>query len=135
VNNTIQIIAIAVSVGLLGLVIELVRRRLLVEEHSFVWLICAVSLLLLSLFRGALHTLARWFGIDYPPSLLLLLLFFFVFIGLLSFSVAVSRQRAEIRRLFEELAIVTARLRAVEQRGELSAKGQNDRADSPARPD
>jgi hypothetical protein len=126
-NNTIQIVAICVSVALLGMVVELVRRRLLVEEYSFVWIICSASLLLLSLFRGALHALARWLGIDYPPSLLLLVLFFFVFIGLLSFSVVVSAQRAQLRKLFEETAILAARLRDLEVKNPGRSDAASDR--------
>jgi hypothetical protein len=126
-NNTIQIVAICVSVALLGMVVELVRRRLLVEEYSFVWIVCSASLLLLSLFRGALHALARWFGIDYPPSLLLLVLFFFVFVGLLSFSVVISAQRAQLRKLFEETAILAARLRDLELKNPARSDAAGDR--------
>jgi len=127
-NSTVQVVAICVSLGLVGLVVELVRRRMLVEEYSVVWLLGAICLLLLSLFRNGLHTCARWLGIDYPPSLLLLVLFFFVFIGMLSVSVVVSTQRAQIRRLFEEVAIVTARVRELERAAATTPPDRSDAA-------
>src|SRR5207237_4528 len=115
-TNLVQIVAIVVSSGLLLAVIELVRRRMLVEEYSFIWIVVAAALLLLSCFRGILHALARWLGIFYPPSLLLLVVLFFAFVGLLFFSIVVSRQRAQIHRLFEDTAILAARVRDLEDR-------------------
>jgi hypothetical protein len=115
-NPTVQIAAIIVSSGLFLAVVELVRRRLLVEEYSFIWIVVATALLVLSCFRNILHTLARWLGIFYPPSLLLLVVLFFVFVGLLFFSIVISRQRAQIHRLFEETAILAARVRELESR-------------------
>ena len=109
--DPVQILAIAVSALLLVLVIELVRRRLLGEEYALVWILGAVGLLALSVWRGGLDSVARWLGVLYGPALLLLLLGFFVFVALLFFSVVVSRQRVQIDRLIEDLAILEARLR------------------------
>ena len=58
----IQVVAIGVSVALLLGVLELVRRRKLTEEYSFLWIICAVALLILSVRRDILEWSARWVG-------------------------------------------------------------------------
>ena len=50
----IQIVAIAVSVLLLLGVLELVRRRKLIEEYSFLWIVCALALVTLSVRRDLL---------------------------------------------------------------------------------
>jgi hypothetical protein len=105
--------AVAVSAALLLSVLELVRRRKLREEYSFIWIGCAAALLVLSLWRDLLHIAARTLGIYYPPALLLLLLILFVFVASLYFSVVVSRQRQEIETLIEELALLDAELRAL----------------------
>jgi hypothetical protein len=107
----VQILAIAVSTVLLLLVLELVRRRLLGEEFAFAWLLGAGAMLALSLWPGALDAAAIWLGVRYGPALLLLILAFLVFVGLLLFSVVVSRQRTQIERLVEDVAILDARLR------------------------
>lgn len=109
--DPVQALAIAVSAALLGLVIELVRRRLLGEEYALIWILGALGLLALSVWRGALDRVARWLGVYYGPALLLLLLGVFVFVALLFFSVVVSRQRLQIDRLIEDVAILEARLR------------------------
>lgn len=107
----VRIVAVAVSAALLLLVLELVRRKQLVEEHAFIWIVCAVALLGLSIWRQILHAVAGWLGIYYPPALLLLVLIVFVFVASLYFSVVVSRQRAQIERLVEETAILAAQYR------------------------
>jgi hypothetical protein len=118
VTSTVQVVAIVVSVTLLAVVIELVRRRKLTEEYSFVWILCAIALLSLSLWRDLLHVVAHWLGVFYPPAVLLLVLTVFVFVACLYFSVVVSRQRQQIERLAEEQAILAARQRELEQRTE-----------------
>jgi len=125
VTNLVQVVAVLLSSLLLLMVLELVRRRMLVEEYSFVWIIGAACLLVLSLFRGILHTLARWLGIFYPPSLLLLVVLLLVFVGLLSFSVVISKQRAQITRLFEEQAILAARLREIQGKTDGKVDGKS----------
>ena len=107
-TDTIQIIAILVSTTLLVVVLELVRRHKLTEEYSFIWILCSLGLLGLSIWRESLHTLAHWLGIFYPPALLLLVLLFFVFVASLYFSVVISRQRGQIERLVQEMAILSA---------------------------
>ena len=117
-TSTVQVVAIVVSAALLAIVIELVRRRKLTEEYSFVWLLCAIALLSLSLWRDLLHVVAHWLGVFYPPAVLLLVLTVFVFVACLYFSVVVSRQRQQIERLAEEQAILAARQRELERRTE-----------------
>lgn len=107
----IQIIAVIVSVLLLLGVLELVRRRKLTEEYSFLWILSALALVGLSLRRDLLDTAAGWLGVYYPPMVLLIVLVAMVFIASLCFSVVVSRQRQQIERLIEETAILSAELR------------------------
>lgn len=107
----IQIIAVGVSLLLLLGVLELVRRRKLTEEYSFLWIFTALALVGLSLRRDLLDTAATWLGVYYPPMVLLMVLVAMVFIASLCFSVIVSRQRQQIERLIEETAILSAELR------------------------
>ena len=109
--DRVQIVALAVSVSLLAVVLELVRRRKLTEEYSFLWILCSVALVGLSIRRDVIDAAARWLGVYYPPMVLLMLLIVMVFVASLCFSVIVSRQRQQIERLIEETAILSAELR------------------------
>ena len=114
-NHTVQVVAVVVSLGFLLAVLELVRRRRLTEEYSFLWIGFALLLLVLSLWREILHAVARWLGVYYPPAVLLLALLLFVFVASLYFSVVISRQRRQIERLVEDLAILAAEVREVQE--------------------
>ena len=109
--DRIQIVSLAVSVLLLLVVLELVRRKKLTEEYSFLWILSALALLAVSAKRQVIDTTARWLGVYYPPIILVLLLILMVFVATLCFSVIVSRQRRQIERLIEETAILSAELR------------------------
>ena len=109
--DPIQAISIAVSIGLLLAVLELVRLRRLTEEYSIVWVVCALALLGLAAGRRQFDQMALWIGIYYPPALLLLVVIFIVFVVSLSFTVAISRQRQQIERLIEEVALLSAQQR------------------------
>ena len=96
---------------LLVVVLELVRRRKLTEEYSFLWIFSSIALLVLSLSSELLDVVARWLGVSYPPVVLLMLLILMVCVASLCFSVIVSRQRQQIERLIEETAILSAEVR------------------------
>ena len=114
-GNLVQLGSVVVSGALLLLVVDLVRRRKLTEEYSFIWILCAAALLVLSLWRDILHVTARWLGVYYPPAVLLLVLILFVFIASLYFSVVISGQRRQIEHLVEDLALLDQRLRETER--------------------
>ena len=114
--DRVQIVAIAVSVVLLIVVLELVRRRKLVEEYSIVWILVTLGMLGLSIWRDVLDRAARSLGVFYPPSLLLMLVIVLVFGALLFFSVILSRQRQQIQRLTEEAAILGAEVRELKKK-------------------
>ena len=109
--DRVQIVALVVSLSLLIVVLELVRRRKLTEEYSFLWIVCSLALVGLSIRRDVIDAAARWLGVFYPPMVLLMLLIVMVFVASLCFSVIVSRQRQQIERLIEETAILSAELR------------------------
>ena len=125
-TDRIQVVAIAGSLLLLAIVLELVRRRRLSDEYALAWIGFGLVLLGASVFRGALDRCALWLGIHYPPALLLLALVALVFLAALNFSVIVSRQRRQIERLIEDVAMLQAELRELE-RGEHTLPGEDQR--------
>jgi hypothetical protein len=117
VNDAVQIAAVAFSTLLLVVVLELVRRRRLTEEHSLIWVIGALALLALSMWRNVLDVAAAAIGVHYPPALLLLALTGFVLLVSLYFSVVISRQRRDIERMLEEIALLGAAVRELRDSG------------------
>ena len=122
-TDRVQILAIAASIVLLLVVLELVRRRRLVEEYSLLWVLAALALIGVSLRRDLLDSTARWLNVYYPPAVLVLLLILIVFVASLCFSVILSRQQQQIERLIDETAILSAEIRELRK-----ARTDNDSA-------
>jgi hypothetical protein len=125
----IQLLAIVASGILLLIVLELVRRRRLMERYALLWLLSGVVLLVLATFRGLLEDAARVIGVEYPPSALFFIAFAFVLLLLLHFSVAVSRLADQSKVLAQRLAILEKRVREVE-----AEAGTEEPAGEAARP-
>ena len=82
----IQIFAIAASGLCCWSILELVRRRRLLERYALLWLFSAIVLLILAVWRGLLEDIARFIGVAYPPNALFFIAFGFVLVLLLHFS-------------------------------------------------
>jgi hypothetical protein len=101
-----MLFGLVASVGALVLIIELVRQRRLKEEYSLLWLATGLVLLVLSISRPLLDTLANAVGIFYPPSALFLVALFFVLLILLQFSTVLTRLSRENKEMAQQLAIL-----------------------------
>ena len=112
-ETRVQIVAIAATAGLFVVLLELVRRRRMLERYAILWLFCSVALLGLSVWKGLLTDLAHAVGIFYAPSALFVIAFGFVLVLLLHFSVAVSRLAEQNKVLAQRVALLEER-----QRGE-----------------
>lgn len=110
----IQIVAILGAGALLLFVLELVRRRALLERYALVWLACAVVLLVLAIWRNLLEVVADALGIAFAPNALFFLAFAAVLFLLLHFSIAVSRLTDQSKVLAQRLALMDERLRRAE---------------------
>ena len=110
----IQLVAIGGTAVLLLVVLELVRRRRLLERYALVWLASALILLALGVWKGLLGSIASAIGIVYPPSALFVIAFGFILVLLLHFSTAVSRLTDQSKVLAQRLALMEQRQRELE---------------------
>ncbi len=101
-----QILAILGSLALFGFVIDFVRRGLLKEKYSVLWLACSVAILILSAQKGLLDLLASYIGIAYAPSLLFLVAFLFILLIMLHFSVVISILHEKNKVLTQEITLL-----------------------------
>lgn len=101
-----QILSILGSLAMLGFVIDFVRRGLLKEKYSVLWLACSIAILILSVQKGLLDLLAGYLGIAYAPSLLFLVAFLFILLIMLHFSVVISILHEKNKSLTQELTLL-----------------------------
>jgi Uncharacterized conserved protein (DUF2304) len=112
-------ISIAAAIGsllLILIVLELIRGRRLKERYALLWLATGVVLLVLSAWRGGLNTIAGWLGVSgYPPAILFAAAIMFVIAVLLHYSTVLSRLTDDNVLLAQEVALLRARLDALEE--------------------
>ncbi len=115
VGTKAQIVAVIVAGIFLGVVLELVRRRRLVERYALLWMLGAVALVVLAIWRGALGELADLIGVISPPNALFLIALGVIFVLLLHFSIATSRLSEETKILAQEVARLDAEARVARE--------------------
>ena len=103
-GQTPQRIAVVTTLLFLALVIELVRRRRLVERYALLWISASLVLVVLAVWGGALQWLADTLGILSPPNALFFVGVGALFVLALHFSVAFSRLSEETKILAQEVA-------------------------------
>ena len=103
-------VSIASAIGsllLLLVVFELIRSRRLRERYALLWLLTGVVLLVLSLWRGGLNTIAGWAGVEtYPPAILFAVASFFVLAVLLHYSTVISKLSDQNSILAQRVALL-----------------------------
>jgi hypothetical protein len=114
-ETRIQIVAIAGAVGLLIIVLELVRRRRLMERYALLWLLSAVVILGLAVWQDALERLAALMGIIAAPNALFFVAVAFILLLLLHFSAAMSRLSDQSKVIAQRHAILEQRVRELEE--------------------
>jgi hypothetical protein len=115
-ETRIQIVAILGALGLFVVVLEMVRRRRLLERYALLWLLSALVILVLAVWRGALERVAHAVGIYSPPNALFFIALAFILVLLLHFSAAVSRLADQTKVLAQRQAIVEHSVRELEER-------------------
>jgi hypothetical protein len=122
----IQLVAIIGSVVLLLVVLEMVRRRRLMERYALLWLLSALILIGLASWRNGLVHVSRAVGIIYPPNALFFIAFGFVLVLLLHFSSAVSRLSDQTKVLAQRLALLEERVSHTEQPPAVARQGDEE---------
>ena len=97
---------IAMSILLIVLLLELIRRGKLREEYSLVWLFGALTILLMTIFRGSLRALADLLQVEYAPSFIFMVGIAVLIIIQLAHTTAVSFLPSRNRDLAQKYAIL-----------------------------
>ncbi len=108
-----QIITAFGAVVLALTVLELVRRRRLGEEYSFLWMVSSAVAAVLGFWTPALRGLTHSLGILYESSMVFLVGLAFGTTMLLYLSVRLTRLGRELAETIRELALVRGELEAL----------------------
>ena len=105
-----KVFAILAAVVLLVLIVELVRRRKMREEYSFLWILTGVSILILTIWYDLLLFFTELIGAVLPTTTLFLLGVMFLVLISIHFSVKSSRFTFQIEDLSQKLAILEEKI-------------------------
>jgi hypothetical protein len=109
-------IAFAVSLGFIGSILCLIRKRKLREQYSLLWLLLGVAMTALSLFPGVLDVLARKIHVIYAPSLLYFIGLMGVLFILLHLTIAISSLTHKLISLTQASALRQEHVKRLERR-------------------
>ena len=112
--DRLQLVSIFAAAVLLFVVLEMVRRRRLLERYALLWLGAAAVVLALACWSNALERLANALGIIEAPNALFFVALGFIVVLLLHFSAAVSRLSDQSKVLAQRLAIMEQHVRRLQ---------------------
>jgi len=105
-----EVMAILLSVGLMVLIFELVRRRKLREEYSWLWMLTGVTIFILAIWHGLLLSITRLIGAALPASTILFFGVFFLILINLYFSVKLSKLSNQVKELVQKSAVLSEKV-------------------------
>ena len=117
-----RFLALAISVLLVVLIVEMVRRRKLREEYSWLWLSLSLAMFVLALWPGLLDFVTDLIGAVLSTSTL----FFFALVFLILINVQFSVEISSLRTQIKNLAQQTALLQNTIEEGPAQAEVQDD---------
>lgn len=106
-----RIVIIGVALVLMLVIFELVRKRRLREEYSWLWLLAGGLIVVATFipFEGLLF-LAQSMGSTNPPAAIFFMGFIALIFLCLQFSVRLSRQTEQIKNLGQKISLLEAAL-------------------------
>jgi hypothetical protein len=125
----IAYIGIGIAVLIIVAVLWMLLTRQLREKYAVLWLLLGIVLLALGLFPGLLTAATEALGVQLPVNLLFATAIAVLLGVTLHLSWELSQSEAEARRLAEEVAIIGARLDALEAE---AGSGQKDVGQDPS---
>jgi hypothetical protein len=100
-----KIILFALGLVVFFFVLNLIIKRRLRIEHSILWLVVSLVIILMTVWQGLADRIAHLVGIDYPPSLFFAVAIFFGLLMLFHNSVEISKLKEQTKTLNQELSI------------------------------
>jgi len=109
-----KIFVILISIALMIFIVELVRRRKLREEYSWLWLLTGIIILILASWHDLLIYVTNFIGAALPTSTLFFLGLVFLFLIAVQFSTKISRLTDQVKNLTQENALLKERVEKME---------------------
>ena len=111
-----KIFALIAAIALCIFIVEMVRRKKLREEYSWLWLITSLGIIILVIWYDLLVFITEMIGAALPTTTLFVFGLLFLLLIALHYSVKISSLTDQVRNLAQKIAILQSELD--EQRAE-----------------
>jgi len=113
VTGSQQVFALIICALVFLLVFELVRRRLLREEYSVLWLLTSVLLFIVVLRYDVLLRLTDLIGAVLPTTTLFIFGILFLVIIAVQFSIRLSKMTGQLKNLAQENSLLRLKVQGL----------------------
>ncbi len=103
-----KIVAILIALSIFFIILELVRRRKLREEYSWLWLFTGAALIVLTVWYELLVRITLLIGAVAPTSTLFFFSIIFLMLICVQFSMRISKLTNQVKDLAQELTLLRA---------------------------
>ena len=111
-----KIFALAISIGLIIFIVDLVRRRKLREEYSWLWLLTGFIIFLVALWYDLLIFVTNLIGAAIPTSALFFLSLIFLIAISINYSIQISTLTNQVKELAQSLALLRGEIEEREEK-------------------
>jgi hypothetical protein len=101
-----KIFAVMASILIMIIVVELVRRRKLREEYSWLWLLTGVIIILLVVWYDPLVFLTHLIGAIAPTTTLFIFGLLFLMLISLHYSIQISKLSRQVKEMAQQLTLL-----------------------------
>lgn len=110
-----QIFAVLTAIIVFLLIVELVRRRRLREEYSWLWLLTGAAMIVLVTWYRLLLYITWVIGAVTPVTTLFLFSWLFLLVIVIHYSVILSKLTIQIKNIAQELALLRSEVERSEE--------------------
>ena len=105
-----QIFALIVGVAISIFILEMVRRKKLREEYSWLWLLTGFGIVVLAAWYDLLVFITDMIGAALPTTTLFVFSLLFLLLIALHYSIKISSLTDQVRKLAQKIAILQSEL-------------------------
>jgi hypothetical protein len=109
--------AVATSIVVFVLLVELVRRRRLREEYAWLWLLTGAAMIMLVSWPRLLAFVTHAIGAVTPLTTLLIFSLLFMLAIVVHYSVIISQLTTSVKNLTQEIALLSNRVDRIDRPG------------------
>ena len=103
-----KIFALIAAIALCIFIVEMVRRKKLREEYSWLWLLTGFGVIVLAVWYDLLVFITEIIGATLPTTTLFVFALLFLLLIALHYSVKISSLTDQVRKLAQKIAILEA---------------------------